>query len=84
MDYRATVNQKKLPAMTSPAGRTVTTTVDSQDRPLAIKAPSLATVAYAYDARGRLASIAVGTGDRTRTAGFAYYSSGPPRAGPSP
>lgn len=64
-------------AITSPMGRTNATTVDTQDRPVTVKAPALATVAYAYNTEGRLTSVKVGSGSMARQSAFSYYTSGP-------
>ncbi|MGH8126910.1 MAG: RHS repeat-associated core domain-containing protein [Gammaproteobacteria bacterium] len=63
--------------MTTPMGRTFTAIVDALDRPVAVMAPELATVAYAYDAAGRITGITAGSGDIMRSVGFQYYANGP-------
>lgn len=64
---------------TSPEGRVTTTVVDSQGRVLSEAVPQLEAVNYSYDVRGRLVSIATGTGTgaEARTTAFSYYADGP-------
>jgi RHS repeat-associated protein len=57
---------------TSPEGRTATTTVDDQRRPLSTAVSGVTPVAYARDASGRVEQVAQGA----RTLDFAYDAAG--------
>jgi YD repeat-containing protein len=46
----------------SPVGRQTVTTLDAQGRVVQVQAGNLAPTAYAYDSRGRLSTVTVGTG----------------------
>jgi RHS repeat-associated protein len=56
----------------SPAGRQTVSTLDSQGRVVQVQAGNLALTAYAYDTRGRLSSVTVGTGTTARVTTFGY------------
>lgn len=60
---------------TSPAGRTATTVVDSQERPVSITVPGLTPVQVSYDSRGRPQTVTQGTRQYT----IAYDASGRPQ-----
>ncbi len=64
-------------AASSPLGRSITTTVDPQGRPVQRAIPGLAPVALAYDIRGRLVSVVQSDGTEARSASLSYYASGP-------
>jgi RHS repeat-associated protein len=57
---------------TSPAGRVVTRTIDLQGRTTSSQLTGLAAVNATYDAFGRLATVAAGTGPDARTTTLAY------------
>jgi RHS repeat-associated protein len=57
---------------TSPAGRTITTVVDSADRPTMISTPKVTPLSFLYDAHGRLATMVQGA----RTWSKAYDANG--------
>ncbi|MBI2864000.1 MAG: hypothetical protein HYX94_05510 [Chloroflexi bacterium] len=61
---------------TSPLGRQVTTTVDSQVRPTGYAVPGLDPLSFAYDARGRLISASAGSGAEARAVTYTYGVSG--------
>jgi RHS repeat-associated protein len=61
---------------TTPEGRSAQMQVDGQRRPLAMSVPGLAPVEYAYDARGRLASVRQGDGGQAREYRFEYDAFG--------
>jgi RHS repeat-associated protein len=65
---------------TTPAGRQVVTTLDLQGRPVRKQLIGLAPVAYAYDDRGRLATVTVGTGAEADTFTITYGADGYPAA----
>jgi RHS repeat-associated protein len=56
----------------SPMGRQTVTTLDEQGRTVKVQAGNLAPTSYAYDPRGRLSSVAVGTVGSARVTGFGY------------
>ena len=56
----------------SPVGRQTVTTLDTQNRVVQVQAGNLAPTAHAYDSRGRLATVTVGTGASARVATFGY------------
>jgi RHS repeat-associated protein len=56
----------------SPVGRRTVTTLDAQGRVVQVQAANLAPIIFAYDARGRLGSVTVGTGTNARITGFGY------------
>ena len=56
----------------SPAGRTTTTVLDAQERPVSISVPGLTPVQIAYDGRGRPQTVTQGM----RQYGLAYDASG--------
>ncbi len=61
---------------TTPAGRKSRTTIDAQGRVVREKVPVLFPTTYAYDDRGRLASITQGNGTKARTTQLHYDSTG--------
>jgi len=61
---------------TTPVGRLRTETIDAQGRPVQTQLAGFEAVNRTYDSRGRLATIAAGTGIDTRTATYAYNSDG--------
>ena len=66
----------KTTTNTSAAGRKATATIDLQGRVTQAQMSSLPPASYSYNTRGRLASIAQGIGNETRTASFSYNSTG--------
>jgi RHS repeat-associated protein len=60
----------------SPEGRTATTTLDAQARPVLLSAPGLAPVEYQYDARGRLVVVAAGSATERRETHLTYDNNG--------
>ncbi len=60
----------------SPGGRQVTTTIDAQGRVLRELVTGLEPVSFTYDPRGRLSTVAHGTGAGARTSTFAYNPEG--------
>jgi RHS repeat-associated protein len=56
----------------SPVGRQTVSTLDSKGRVVNVQAGNLAPTAYAYDSRGRLATVTVGTGSSARVTTFGY------------
>ena len=60
----------------TPAGRTLTTVLDALGRVTSRQLGTLAPIAYAYDVRGRLASITEGSGGQGRTYTFSYGAQG--------
>lgn len=63
-------------AHTSPAGRVRTSTLDALGRLVSGQLGQLAPLHVAYDARGRVASLALGTGVDARTTSLAYNAQG--------
>lgn len=61
---------------TSPMGRQGSTTLDAQGRLIAAQAPGYPPIAWKYDARGRLARVAAGTGADARTNELLYDAEG--------
>ena len=61
---------------TTPLGRQRTTVIDTLGRITQRQFANLNPASYAYDARGRLASAAFGTGGEARTASFSYNTGG--------
>ncbi len=61
---------------TSPEGRARTLTLDAQARPTTINVPGLAAIDYTYDARGRLSSVASGSGVDRREWQYGYDTHG--------
>lgn len=61
---------------TTPAGRTRTTVIDANGRVTSEQLTGLASVAYGYDAHGRITSASVGSGAGARTFTFAYNAQG--------
>ena len=61
---------------TTPEGRGAQMRVDTQRRPVEMSVPGLAPVEYAYDARGRLASVRQSDGAQTREYRFEYDAFG--------
>jgi RHS repeat-associated protein len=61
---------------TSPAHRTVVTTLDSQGRPTIIQPTNLAPANLTYDTQGRLETTSSGNGDSARVTGFSYAADG--------
>lgn len=62
----------------TPMGRKTYTTLDSQGRAIQYRVPGLQAKAMAYDARGRLAGIAIGQGSARRETRFEYGTDGLP------
>ncbi|HVW30878.1 MAG TPA: LamG-like jellyroll fold domain-containing protein [Polyangiaceae bacterium] len=62
----------KTITVTSPAGRTTTTTLDALGRPTQMQVPGLAAVSFVYDGHGRV----IATTQDTRTTTNAYDASG--------
>ncbi|MCB1921285.1 MAG: RHS repeat protein [Candidatus Competibacteraceae bacterium] len=60
----------------SAAGRQTQTVLDTLGRPTNMQVPGLEPVAFAYDARGRLATMSQGAGGDTRTVTFGYDTAG--------
>ncbi|HNG29967.1 MAG TPA: RHS repeat-associated core domain-containing protein [Blastocatellia bacterium] len=60
----------------TPAGRTTTTTNDTQGRPTTQTFANLNAANYGYDARGRLATATFGSGPEARGYSYGYFSSG--------
>jgi len=58
---------------TSPAARTATEDIDTQGRPISAQVTGLATSAYSYDNRGRLAGTTLGADADARSWSFAYH-----------
>jgi RHS repeat-associated protein len=58
----------------SPLGRQTVSTLDDKGRVVQVQAGSLAPTAYAYDSRGRLATVTVGSGTSARVTTFSYDS----------
>jgi RHS repeat-associated protein len=56
----------------SPVGRQTVSTLDDKGRVVQVQAGNLAPTAYAYDSRGRLATVTVGTGTSARVTTFGY------------
>ena len=56
----------------SPVGRQTVSTLDSKGRVVNVQSGNLAPTAYAYDSRGRLATVTVGTGSSARVTTFGY------------
>ena len=67
--YDATL---KTITATSPAGRVAVATLDAKGKITQEAVTGLAPVAYAYDARGRLATLTGGTGVDARQSSFVY------------
>ncbi|OGT12641.1 MAG: hypothetical protein A3F73_08960, partial [Gallionellales bacterium RIFCSPLOWO2_12_FULL_59_22] len=61
---------------TTPLNRSTVVTTDAQSRPLALQTAGILPVNYAYDARGRLASVSQGDGAATQSVSYAYNSEG--------
>jgi RHS repeat-associated protein len=61
---------------TSAAGRPSTTVLDTLGRPILTQIAGLESVAYAYDARGRLATVTQGSGADARAVTFGYDAAG--------
>ena len=61
---------------TTPLNRSTVVTTDAQSRPLALQTAGILPVNYAYDARGRLASVSQGDGAATQSVSNAYNSEG--------
>lgn len=59
-------------SLASPAGRTGSTVIDTQGRPVSETTPGIAQVSYTYDSQGRLATIT----QSGRTTTFAYNAAG--------
>jgi RHS repeat-associated protein len=71
--YRSHFDRESLTwTFTTPAGRASTLEIDEAGRPVRSQVGDLEPVSYAYDGRGRLASIAQGGGFEQRTVDFAY------------
>jgi RHS repeat-associated protein len=62
--------------LTTPMGRQQLLRADEQGRPVMAQIPGVEAVHYAYDTRGRLASIRQGQGPTVRTTTFEYDSQG--------
>jgi RHS repeat-associated protein len=60
----------------SPAGRTITTTLNSLGRLIFQQLAGLAPTSYQYDSNGRLSAVSLGTGPETRTLNLSYNSAG--------
>jgi RHS repeat-associated protein len=58
----------------SAVGRQTVSTLDAQGRVVQVQAGNLAPTAYAYDSRGRLATVTVGSGANARVTSFSYDS----------
>jgi RHS repeat-associated protein len=58
----------------SPVGRQTVSTLDNKGRVVQVQAGTLAPTAYAYDSRGRLSTVTVGTGSNARVTTFGYDS----------
>ena len=56
----------------SPVGRQTVSTLDAQGRVVQVQAGNLAPTAYAYDNRGRLSTVTVGSGTTARVTSFSY------------
>jgi RHS repeat-associated protein len=78
MNGKATTSTYNVAASTitnvSPKGRQTVSTLDAQGRVVQVQAGNLAPTAYAYDSRGRLSTVTVGTGTTARVTSFAYDS----------
>ena len=66
----------KTETTTSPEGRTSTTVLDGQTRPVSIQVPNISAVTLTYDTRGRLETMTSGSGADTRTSTYAYGTDG--------
>ncbi|HEX7181284.1 MAG TPA: RHS repeat-associated core domain-containing protein [Thermoanaerobaculia bacterium] len=67
--------QRKF-TFTTPEGRRSTATIDGQGRPLSVQVDGLDPVEFAYDGRGRLASLLQGTGEDRRSLALGYNANG--------
>lgn len=63
---------------TMPGGRQFVVTLDAQGRTVQKQAVDLAPTTRAYDSRGRLSSVTLGTGSEARTLDIAYNAEGDP------
>ena len=66
----------KTETRTSPEGRTSTSILDGQTRPISIQVPNISPVTLSYDVRGRLDTMVTGSGADTRTYTYAYGTDG--------
>ena len=62
--------------ITTPTGRTMTTTINSIGRPTERQSGDLAPVRYSYDTRGRLTDVTQGSGSTARTTSISYNNAG--------
>lgn len=63
-------------AFAMPTGRAASRTIDGQGRTTAEQTANLAPASYGYDARGRLATVTLGTGPEARASSQTYNASG--------
>ena len=61
----------------TPAGRQSTFTLDARGRVVELHVGGFAPGSVAYDSRGRMSSVASGSGAATRSYGLAYHAAGP-------
>ena len=71
--YNAVARQHTF---TTTAGRVIRTATDLQGRPTQVTMGGLAPASFAYDARGRLATVSQGSGTDTRNMALAYDAQG--------
>jgi RHS repeat-associated protein len=67
---------KKQASSRTPAGRQTVMTVDDQGRAVKAEVPGLLPIQFTYDKRGRLATIAQGTGAEARAMSLSYDAEG--------
>ena len=60
----------------SPTGRQMTYSIDTQGRITGSQVPGLESTSYSYNARGRLSSVAIGSGGSQRLTGLNYNTDG--------